>query len=203
MKKLCILLLLLTFLLSSCAQTQNGMGQKEMIGTGAGAAIGALIGQAIGLNTASTLIGAAAGGLLGYAIATQVKVETNQVHNQQETQKLVANGGKGKTTVQVHSEKIEPTNKFHAGENVTVLMSYIILDKEQKMVPVHEKKTLWYQGTEQAVFEDTTINRENGTWESKITFQLPEDVQKGQYQVRQDIESGQVADTSLVQFTVI
>lgn len=203
MKKLCIPLFLVCFVLSSCAQTQNGDGQKEMIGTGAGAVVGAIIGQAIGSNTTGTLIGAALGGLLGYVVASQVQLETNQVYDQQETKKLIAKTKADQTVVQVHSESIEPKNEFKAGENVTVRVAYIVMDSTQNQIPVHEKKTLWYQGDQKAVFEDTTINRENGTWESRITFQLPENAKKGEYHVRQDINSGQIADSSLVQFTVI
>jgi|GEM_PF-3281322 len=203
MKKLILFLLITCFVVSGCAQTGQNSGNEQLLGTGAGAAIGALIGQVIGGNTGATLLGAAAGGLLGYVVATHVSTQTNQVYNQQETQKLIADNSANKTVVQVHDESIEPTNRFKAGDNVTVRVRYIVMDSKHTKIPVQERKTLWYDGTQQAVFEDTTIQRENGTWESLITFQLPENAKKGQYQVRQDIYSGQTTDTSLVQFTVI
>jgi outer membrane lipoprotein SlyB len=54
--------------LSGCAQTES----QQRAGTGAlvGAAGGALVGQAIGGNTESTLIGAGAGALLGAVVGS-------------------------------------------------------------------------------------------------------------------------------------
>ncbi|WP_315924407.1 YMGG-like glycine zipper-containing protein [Mesorhizobium sp. SP-1A] len=59
---------LLTLALAGCAQTE----QQQRTGTGAliGGAGGALVGQAIGHDTKSTLIGAAAGTLLGAAVGS-------------------------------------------------------------------------------------------------------------------------------------
>jgi surface antigen len=68
MKKLLILVLLSSFLIS-CANTGMNKGQTGAVG---GAAAGALIGQAIGHDTTSTLIGAAAGGLLGYIVGNEM-----------------------------------------------------------------------------------------------------------------------------------
>ncbi len=203
MKKLILISIVFCFILSSCAQ--NSTSGNQAIGTGAGVAIGALIGQAIGGNTLGTLLGAAAGGLAGYAIGTQVSIETKQVYNQQDTKKLYANSAKQDTVVKVHEESIEPTKTFKAGDNVTARVTYILIDSKHSKVPVHEKKTLWYNGKQEAVFEDTVIQRENGTWESLITFQLPEDAQKGTYLIRQDIsiDSDKTKDSSSLQFSVI
>jgi len=65
MKKMYMTAMIL-FLCVGCAPN------KATIGGGAGAAGGALIGQAIGHNTSSTLIGAAVGGALGYIIGNEM-----------------------------------------------------------------------------------------------------------------------------------
>lgn len=59
---------LLTLALAGCAQTE----QQQRTGTGAliGGAGGALVGQAIGGNTKSTVIGAASGALLGAVVGS-------------------------------------------------------------------------------------------------------------------------------------
>jgi uncharacterized protein YcfJ len=59
---------LLTAALAGCASTE----QEQRAGTGAlvGAAGGALVGQALGRNTESTIVGAAGGALLGAAVGT-------------------------------------------------------------------------------------------------------------------------------------
>ncbi|RVB77599.1 MULTISPECIES: YMGG-like glycine zipper-containing protein [unclassified Mesorhizobium] len=59
---------LLTAVLAGCAQTEG----QQRAGTGAliGGAGGALVGQAIGGNTKSTVIGAASGALLGAVVGS-------------------------------------------------------------------------------------------------------------------------------------
>jgi outer membrane lipoprotein SlyB len=59
---------LLALALAGCAQTE----QQQRTGTGAliGGAGGALVGQAIGGNTKSTVIGAASGALLGAVVGS-------------------------------------------------------------------------------------------------------------------------------------
>lgn len=53
--------------LSSCAELSKGIS-----GAGLGAAGGALVGQAIGHNTESTLIGAAVGTMAGYIVGNEM-----------------------------------------------------------------------------------------------------------------------------------
>lgn len=70
MTKLCsnlsrIFIILLAVTLVGCAQPQNSQQRGTMIGTGGGAAAGAIIGQAIGSSTEATLIGAGIGALVG------------------------------------------------------------------------------------------------------------------------------------------
>lgn len=59
---------LMTLAITACSQTPQQ--QRATGGAALGAAGGALIGQAIGGNTESTLIGAGAGALLGAVLAT-------------------------------------------------------------------------------------------------------------------------------------
>lgn len=61
---------LLATALAGCSETTSP--QQRSAGTGAlvGAAGGALVGQALGRNTKSTVIGAAGGALLGAAVGT-------------------------------------------------------------------------------------------------------------------------------------
>lgn len=60
-----ILILFLTITLVGCAQPQNNQQRGTVVGTGGGAAAGAIIGQAIGSSTQATLIGAGIGALVG------------------------------------------------------------------------------------------------------------------------------------------
>lgn len=60
--------LVMTLGIAACSQTAQQ--QRATGGAALGAAGGALVGQAIGGNTESTLIGAGAGALLGAVLAT-------------------------------------------------------------------------------------------------------------------------------------
>lgn len=78
MKYLSVLALIFLLLLSSCATK----GQTGAVG---GGAAGALIGQAIGHNTAATLIGAAAGTVLGYIVGNEMdKYDRQQLNHNYE-----------------------------------------------------------------------------------------------------------------------
>ena len=66
MYKNILVILILAILCSSCLTTK---GQKGAVG---GAAGGAVLGQLIGRDTESTLIGAAIGGLVGYIIGNEM-----------------------------------------------------------------------------------------------------------------------------------
>lgn len=66
MKIYSTILLVVLVVVSGCAEQGGIAGNKGLIGAGAGAATGAVAGQAIGKNTESTMIGVALGAVAGY-----------------------------------------------------------------------------------------------------------------------------------------
>jgi surface antigen len=77
MKRTVLLILPLLLLLSACADMN-----KAQMGAGGGAAAGALVGQIIGHNTESTLIGAAVGTMLGYIVGNEMdKYDRKQLNH--------------------------------------------------------------------------------------------------------------------------
>jgi outer membrane protein OmpA-like peptidoglycan-associated protein len=72
MKRLLILTLILSMCALGCATPQNKKEKGTLIGVGAGAIAGALLGQAIGGDTTGTLIGAGVGALAGGAIGRKI-----------------------------------------------------------------------------------------------------------------------------------
>lgn len=64
-RKLILLAVASVFALSACATDMNRTQRGALVGTGVGAATGALLGQAIGRDTTSTVIGALAGAAVG------------------------------------------------------------------------------------------------------------------------------------------
>lgn len=83
----CLLMLVLMSSLCSCTAAT-----KSRIGAGGGAAAGALLGQMIGKNTESTLIGAAVGTMLGYMVGNEMekydKIQLNKVYDKSPTGKV-------------------------------------------------------------------------------------------------------------------
>ncbi|SNB46948.1 OmpA family protein [Geobacter sp. DSM 9736] len=65
MKKVMIGAALVATALAGCSQPLSNTKKGSLLGTGAGAATGALLGQVIGRDTESTLIGAGAGAVVG------------------------------------------------------------------------------------------------------------------------------------------
>lgn len=74
MKKLFIVgvIMIVSVTLFSCATTQTKQERGTVIGAGSGAAVGAILGQAIGGDTESTLIGAGIGAALGGVAGNQI-----------------------------------------------------------------------------------------------------------------------------------
>ncbi|OIP44399.1 MAG: hypothetical protein COZ12_03190 [Deltaproteobacteria bacterium CG_4_10_14_3_um_filter_60_8] len=83
MKKMQVLCCVGLMALAGCVP-QNRTQQGAMVGTGGGAVVGALLGQAIGHNTTSTLvggaIGAAVGGLGGVGIGNMMDKQEQQMN---------------------------------------------------------------------------------------------------------------------------
>jgi len=74
-----IVLVLASFLITSCANSNLNKAQTGALG---GAAGGALIGQIIGHNTEATLIGMAVGTMLGYIVGNEMdKYDREQLNH--------------------------------------------------------------------------------------------------------------------------
>ena len=85
MKKIYVMGLALTLLLSGGCANMNNMGKGATYGTAGGAAAGALLGQAIGGNTKATVlgmaVGAAIGGLTGTGIGYMMDRQEQDMRN--------------------------------------------------------------------------------------------------------------------------
>lgn len=79
-KAIKIAIISFAFTLTSC------VANKAQMGAVGGAGLGAIVGQAIGRDTKSTLIGAALGGTLGYIVGNEMdKYDREQLRNVFET----------------------------------------------------------------------------------------------------------------------
>lgn len=201
MKRICILLIL-SLSLCSCASTQNG-GSNPAMGSGIGAIGGAILGQVLGKSTEATIIGGALGAVIGYAVALQIDSQTNKVYDAQQTKAMVPVDKREEPVLQIQAKSIAPSEQIQVGENVTVKVTYILFDENMDRIPVREKKSIWHNGKLVKVIGDTEEVRENGTYESLVSFKLPGEIEKGDYEVRHDINTNSLSTNSTTHFTII
>lgn len=198
-----VMFLLLPAMLLFCNSCVQNVSNKEMIGTGAGGAVGALIGQAVGRNTAGTLIGATIGAGLGYLIASELEKSSRMVHNDQATRDRISHTGNNGQVLQIQESRIQPSSVIKRGDKVTVAVQYVVMNDVDSGCTVKETKSIWHDGVQESVLDESLVQRENGTWESTISFELPENAQPGEYEIRQVIATNEQTRVSAVPFTVI
>ncbi len=203
MKKNFLAILLVGLLSVSCVSTKNGTNQNAVLGSGIGAVGGAILGQALGRNTGATIIGGALGAVLGYAVAMQVDSQTNQVQGAGETRAMVDSAKRNEPVLEVRQKTLAPTDHVKPGESLTVKVTYIVFDERLTAQPVKETKSIWHNGEMVKVLGESEVVRENGTYESLVSFKLPGEIEKGTYEVRHNINTNTLAINSTVQFTVI
>lgn len=195
--------LLLTFLLSSCMSTHQGSGQGGAIGAGAGAIGGAIFGQLIGGDTKATVLGAALGAAAGYLIGLDIESRTQKVQTAEQTKESVPAYQRRDPLLQVKQKTIEPSQQIQVGQNVTVKVTYVVFDEQNPRHQVRESKSIWHNGELVKVLGDTEEVRDNGTYESLVSFRLPQKMEKGDYEVRHNISTKTLATNSTMQFSVI
>lgn len=173
------------------------------MGSGIGAIGGAIIGQVLGKSTEATIIGGALGAVIGYAVSMQIQSQTNKVHDAQQTREMVPADKRQDPVLEIRDKSIAPSPQIEVGENVTVKVTYILFDENKDKIPVREKKSIWHNGQLVKVLGDAEEVRENGTYESLVSFKLPEEIEKGDYEVRHDINTNALSTNSITHFTII
>ena len=202
-KFMMVAILVSCLLVSSCApQGQPGGTYAREAGAGVGALAGAILGQAVGHNTAGTIIGAAAGGLLGLAIGSQVHMQSTRMYDESETRKLMSMPRKNSKLLEIQKQVVTP-KRVRPGDKVTVRVVYVVIDSGVGTVPVRETKTLWFNGRQQEVFDDSVVARENGTWESSLEVQVSSTAHRGNYTVCHDIAAANMVRSAKTDFVVM
>lgn len=73
--------------------------------------------------------------------------------------------------------------KVKPGDSVTLTLQYRVSGAPDQGVGIREKSTLFKDGKELTVLREGTADRENGTWESTLTFAVPASARSGKYAV--------------------
>lgn len=88
--------------------------------------------------------------------------------------------------VEINSFSVSPS-KVKKGEAVNIHFEYAIAGADKKGININERKDLWYNNTEVAQIGSIKFTRENGIWESKTSFKVPDTAQAGKYKIIQSI----------------
>jgi uncharacterized protein YcfJ len=178
-------------------------GDNRALGTGLGAITGAIIGQALGGSTKATVIGGAVGAMIGLAVVTHIQSQTTQTHTSEQTRAMIPAAERKAPVLQINDKSISPSKTVRAGEQVTVQVSYLLYDEGTTHRPIRETKTIWHNGKQVIKLDETEEVRNNGTYNSICTFELPSEMEKGDYELRYNVNTDFVSKDSSVPFTVI
>lgn len=89
-----------------------------------------------------------------------------------------------------------------AGDTVTATMQYGVITSSNRSVPVTEKRILLLNGKVVAVLDRTVNRRKSGTWQTKLSFKVPNNANGGLYTLRQEIEAHDVVKKGISLLTI-
>ncbi len=173
-------------------------GQSAGLGAVLGGTAGAIIGNQSGHAWQGALIGAAVGGLAGYAVK---KLKDRQTKNAQQTAqensytpdqglKLAYKGGS------VSPGTVKP------GDKVVAKVEYAAMGTGANGVEVKEKRVLSQGDKTLGTMSDDKVRRTDGTWESSVEFQVPQNAAAGQYTVAQNVSTSNQSIEKAIAFDV-
>ena len=135
---------------------------------------------------------------LGYSINQTTRKITGE---QPPTEKQRNYDAQNKPVFTIQKFSVTPA-KVNKGENVKLTLQYVIMGAPAEGLKVKEKNTLATDGKQLTVLKDESTLRENGTWESVLTFAVPESAKSGEYIVRQELSAHGLFRSSRRTFTV-
>lgn len=89
------------------------------------------------------------------------------------------------------------------GEEVKLVLRYVIMGAPAEGVKVAGKSTLSIEGKELMVLDDKSTTKENGTWENTLTFAVPDSATPGKYTITQELSTQGLTRSSHRSFTVL
>ena len=196
---LCLMLPAAT--LVGCATVQES--PKTATGAGVGAVGGAVLGAAIGSawGRAGTgaiiggLTGALAGGLVGnyYDRQDKARAATAAAYNY--------NPSSG-TLLRIEQVQVTPQTIF-PGQAVNLSVTDAVVDPNpQRPVRVTETREIRQNGN-LVGNPSVTVNRQGGTYTSRVPLTIPANAAPGSYSVITRVQAGTASDAVSTQFTVV
>jgi len=206
-----LLVVISAILIGGCAsqtaeQKKGGVLEEHKgaaVGAGAGAVAGGVAGGVIGAQTGHTaagiVIGALLGGLAGGVIGHYAYDKKQTEAEAQNKYQYDYNESKSHL-VRVESVDAVP-NEVYPGQTVELVATYTVLGPQGTVMDVTEVREVRHEGTLEGK-PQITVQKEGGTYESKIPLVLPSDAQRGTYVVTTTIQSGSSSDSRESTFTV-
>ncbi|MCX5884784.1 MAG: glycine zipper domain-containing protein [Proteobacteria bacterium] len=192
-----------TFTMVSCASERYQQNKGAVIGGGTGAVAGGAIGGVIGAQSGHTgtgvvigsLLGALAGAAIGHYAYDQKRTEEAAKqqyaydYNQQQA-----------TLVRVEDAFASPST-IKRGGTIELSTTYTVLGPQGATMEVTETREI-HHGGELTGRPQVTVQRQGGTYTSRVPLTLTADAQKGTYTVTASIQSGSSSDSREFTFTV-
>jgi len=195
-----IALLLIPPFLGSCVP-QGGSGQ--MMGAGGGAAVGALLGQAIGHDTKSTLIGAALGAAVGWGTVALMQQNSKPVRSAEEDGHVYGLAAlPDSPLVKIRRGSSNP-KEVRPGAQVTIDTDYSLqLPAGTQSTDVVESFILKKDGKKLTELPPKNVQYGSGGFLSEAVITIPASAQPGTYVIEHKVQAGTSYDVDESTFIV-
>jgi hypothetical protein len=196
-------LILIIFYLSLVVGCANQEQNKELMGAGFGAALGAGIAALTGGDT-ETIVGAAAGGALaGWGVAKLINYQSTQTRSPEDDQEIYGlTENISATRVKIRRGSSSP-EIINAGDVVNIVTDYSVMgDKGVDRVEVEESWVLKKDGQKLTALGPQRNLRAIGGWSAKAQINIPSDAEPGTYVIEHKVEAGTSYDVDQSVFVV-
>lgn len=102
----------------------------------------------------------------------------------------------------IQKASISPAN-VKKGEEVKLILQYVIMGAPASGLKVTGKSTLSADGKDLTVLKEESTTKENGTWENTLTFAVPDSATSGKYTITQELSAQELTRSSQRSFTVL
>jgi hypothetical protein len=195
-----ITLLLLPYVFVGCAT--NDMN-NQVLGAGGGAALGALLGQAVGHNTKSTIIGAALGAALGWGTVKLMEYNSKPVRSPEDDARIYGLSPRTNSPLVKIQRGTSNPKEVHAGDKVTINTDYSLqLPAGMTKTKVTEGFVLKKDGEKIADLPPKTLHYGSGGFLSEAVIVVPDNAKPGTYVIEHKVQAGSSYDVDESVFLV-
>ena len=135
-------------------------------------------------------------------IGRSIQRTTRKITSEQPTRKQTRYQSHNTLVCTIQKASIAP-DAVIKGKQVTVTLQYVIKGAPTAGLKVTEKCILFADGKKLTVLKNESTTKENGTWESTMTFAVPDSATPGIYTVLQELSVQGKTRRSRRSFTVL